>query len=141
MRSGEVEIVDNAGGKPKTIAVHRAGQFTGDVSHLTGTPGCGQRHRQAIYGSLRDYAGRFARDARPMPRLSATSFCRLSWLGGSCCANPETSPDFAWSVRDYSRDTFRIREFLAKNLVPFTWLDLERDPEVKRFSSVSAERS
>jgi hypothetical protein len=25
----------------------------------------------------------------------------------------------------YSRDTLRIREFLCKNRVPFTWLDLE----------------
>jgi thioredoxin reductase (NADPH) len=30
----------------------------------------------------------------------------------------------------YSRDTFRIREFLAKNRVPFTWLDLEAEPQV-----------
>jgi thioredoxin reductase (NADPH) len=37
----------------------------------------------------------------------------------------------------YLRDTFRIRDFLATNRVPFTWLDLEADPEVdslmKRF--------
>ena len=31
----------------------------------------------------------------------------------------------------YSRDTFRIRDFLAKNRVLFTWLDLEGDPAVK----------
>jgi thioredoxin reductase (NADPH) len=30
----------------------------------------------------------------------------------------------------YSRDTFRIRDFLAKNRVLFTWLDLEGDPAV-----------
>jgi thioredoxin reductase (NADPH) len=32
----------------------------------------------------------------------------------------------------YSRDTFRIRDFLAKNRVPFTWLDLEVDPQVNK---------
>src|SRR3954447_143097 len=32
----------------------------------------------------------------------------------------------------YSQDTFRIRDFLAKNQVPFTWLDLESDPQVKQ---------
>jgi hypothetical protein len=31
----------------------------------------------------------------------------------------------------YSQDTFRIRDFLARNHVPFTWLDLESDPQVK----------
>ena len=30
----------------------------------------------------------------------------------------------------YSRDTFRIRDFLARNRVMFTWMDLENDPAV-----------
>src|SRR5713101_5572341 len=34
--SGEVEIVDHTGDKPKTVVMHRKGQFTGDISHLTG---------------------------------------------------------------------------------------------------------
>jgi thioredoxin reductase (NADPH) len=32
----------------------------------------------------------------------------------------------------YSRDTHRIRDFLTRNRVPFTWLDLESDPQVKK---------
>src|SRR3981081_2994564 len=32
----------------------------------------------------------------------------------------------------YSRDTFRILDFLAKNRVLFTWLDLEGDPAVSQ---------
>ena len=32
----------------------------------------------------------------------------------------------------YSRHTFRIRDFLAKNRVLFTWLDLEGDPAVNQ---------
>jgi thioredoxin reductase (NADPH) len=32
----------------------------------------------------------------------------------------------------YSQDTFRIRDFLAKNRVPFKWLDLETDPQVNQ---------
>src|SRR5207245_5546810 len=32
----------------------------------------------------------------------------------------------------YSADTSRIRDFLAKNRVLFTWVDLETDPEVDR---------
>src|SRR4249920_752392 len=38
VRSGEIEILDQTGETPKTIAVHGRGEFTGDVSHLTGTP-------------------------------------------------------------------------------------------------------
>ena len=29
-----------------------------------------------------------------------------------------------------SRDTFRIRDFLARNQVPFTWVDVDHDPQV-----------
>jgi thioredoxin reductase (NADPH) len=32
----------------------------------------------------------------------------------------------------FSRDTWRIRDFLTKNQMPFAWLDLEDDPEVRR---------
>ena len=38
VKSGEVEILDYSGDEPKTITVHRKGEFTGDISHLTGTP-------------------------------------------------------------------------------------------------------
>ena len=31
------------------------------------------------------------------------------------------------------KGTLRVREFLARNLVPFTWMDLEDDPQVKQF--------
>src|SRR5262249_16178121 len=31
-----------------------------------------------------------------------------------------------------SPDTFRVRDFLAKNRVPYTWLDLEAGPKVKQ---------
>ena len=38
VKSGEVEIVDDSGDQPKTIVVHHPGQFTGDISHVTGLP-------------------------------------------------------------------------------------------------------
>src|SRR5947209_4891570 len=38
IKSGEIEVVDHSGDEPKPIAVLHAGQFTGDVSQLTGTP-------------------------------------------------------------------------------------------------------
>jgi len=43
----------------------------------------------------------------------------------------------------FSRDTFRIRDFLSKNRVPFTWLDIEKDRQVsellKQFEISEAE--
>src|SRR5215211_3008092 len=38
VRSGAIAIVDHSGDAPRTVTVHHRGQFTGDVSHLTGAP-------------------------------------------------------------------------------------------------------
>src|ERR1700731_3761973 len=38
IKSGEIELIDETGEKPKTIRVLGAGEFTGDVGHLTGSP-------------------------------------------------------------------------------------------------------
>src|SRR5437764_15089745 len=38
VKSGAVEIVDHSGAAPRTIALHRAGEFTGEVNQLTGAP-------------------------------------------------------------------------------------------------------
>src|SRR5438105_10508414 len=38
VKSGAVEIMDCSGDQPKTLTVHHEGQFTGDISHLTGAP-------------------------------------------------------------------------------------------------------
>jgi thioredoxin reductase (NADPH) len=38
IKSGEVEILDESGDKPRSVTVHHPGGFTGDVNHLTGNP-------------------------------------------------------------------------------------------------------
>ena len=65
-------------------------------------------------------------------RTWATSSCRRSSPGGSCCASRGDFTGLRVIGSRYSQDTFRVRDFLAKNRVPFTWLDLESDPQVKQ---------
>src|SRR5437763_1881265 len=38
VKSGAIEILDYSGDEPQIIKTHGPGQFTGDISHLTGTP-------------------------------------------------------------------------------------------------------
>src|SRR5688572_22371956 len=38
LRSGEIEILDEAGETPKTLARLGPGEFSGDIGHLTGGP-------------------------------------------------------------------------------------------------------
>ena len=129
VRSGEIEILDPSGDRPTTIAVHGRGEFTGDISHLNGTPAIvtavalsdcqvyaisSELLKQVINQcpDLGDIILRAFMARRQLVRESGT-FTGVRVIGSR-----------------YSPDTFRIRDFLAKNLVLFTWIDLEANPDV-----------
>ncbi len=131
VKSGEVEIVDYSGDEPKRMTVHRQGQFTGDVSHLTGTPAVvtaiarghcevhevsaeGLRRVLNLYPDLSDIILQAFIARRQLLRQSP-DFTGLRVIGSR-----------------YSADTLRVRDFLAKNRVLFTWVDVETDPQVDR---------
>ena len=129
VKSGEIEIVDHSGDEPKTLTVHRKGQFTGDVSHLTGNP----RVVSAIARGdcdVYEVSGEALRQVlNQCPAISdiilQAFIARRQLL--------HESPIFI-GLRvigsRYSTDTFRVRDFLAKNRVLFTWVDVETDPQV-----------
>jgi thioredoxin reductase (NADPH) len=130
VKSGELEIIDVTGDQPKTIRIQGSGDFTGDVGHLTGMP----KVVSAIARSDCEVCEMSEAELRKVlnqdPQLSdiiLQAFIARRQL-------MRESPAFT-GLRvigsRYSRDTFRIRDFLAKNRVLFTWLDLEGDPEVK----------
>ena len=116
VRSGEIEIVDESGETPRSIAVLRRGEFTGDVAHLTGGPSLVSavaRSRCEVYevsaDGVREILNRFpdlgdvilqAFIARRQLLREPANFTGLRVVGSR-----------------YSRDTLRIREFLAKNRV------------------------
>ena len=90
VKSGEVEIVDESGETPKTIAVHRPGEFTGDVSQLTGGPALVSavaRGDCEVYEVSPDALRQLLNDTRTW----ATSSCRRSSPAGSSCASRRTS--------------------------------------------------
>ncbi|MGA8028181.1 MAG: cyclic nucleotide-binding domain-containing protein, partial [Bryobacteraceae bacterium] len=129
VQSGEIEILDYSGDAPRSIAIHRKGQFTGDVSHLSGAPAIitaiargdcevievsGEALRQILNQcpGMSDIILQ-AFIARRQLLREAPNFIGLRVIGSR-----------------YSPDTFRVRDFLAKNRVLFTWVDLESDPQV-----------
>jgi thioredoxin reductase (NADPH) len=131
VKSGEVEIVDHSGDEPKRITVHRRGQFTGEVSHLTGTPAVVSAVARGHCEVLEVSGEGLRRALNQCPDLSdillQAFIARRQLL--------RQSPDFT-GLRvigsRYSADTFRVRDFLAKNRVLFTWVDVETDPQVDR---------
>ncbi|HEV3163951.1 MAG TPA: FAD-dependent oxidoreductase [Isosphaeraceae bacterium] len=129
VKSGEVEIIDHSGCEPKTLTVHRQGQFTGDVSHLTGTVALVSavaRGDCEVYEVTGEALRRVLNQCPALCDIILQAFIARRQL-------LTQSPDFI-GLRvigsRYSHDTFRVRDFLAKNRVPFTWVDVETDPQV-----------
>jgi len=129
VKSGEVEILDESGDNPRTVTVHHQGNFTGDVNHLTGNPAVvsGIAKTDCEVYEVSDKALReiLNQDPRLSDIILQAFIARRQLL--------RESPDFT-GLRvigsRYSKDTFRIRDFLTKNRVLFTWLDVEGDPAV-----------
>src|SRR5438132_2868518 len=142
VKSGEVDIVDLSGDEPKTLTVHRKGQFTGDVSHLTGARAVVSaiaRGPCQVIEISGDALRRLLNQCPDMSDIILQAFIARRQL-------LRQSPAFT-GLRvigsRYSQDTFRVRDFLAKNRVLFTWVDLETDPQVdqllKQFKMTEAD--
>ncbi len=131
VKSGAVDIIDCSGDKPSTLTVHRRGQFTGDVTHLTGAPAVVSAVAQGeteVYEVTGDALRRALNQCPVLSDIILQAFIARRQL-------LHQAPDFT-GLRvigsRYSTDTFRVRDFLAKNHVLFTWIDLETDPQVDR---------
>ncbi len=142
IKSGEVEIVDYSGDVPKTVTVHRTGGFTGDISHLTGNPAVVSavaRGDAEVYEISGDALRRVLNQCPTVSDIILQAFIARRQL------LRQSSEFIGLRVigSRYSQDTFRVRDFLAKNHVLFTWTDVETEPEVdkvlKQFSVTEAD--
>ena len=129
VKSGEVEIIDRSGDEPKTVTIHRQGEFTGDISHLTGLPAVVSgvaRGDCEVYEITGDALRNALNQCPDISDIILQAFIARRQL-------LRDSPDFT-GLRvigsRYSPDTFRVRDFLSKNRILFTWVDIETDPNV-----------
>ena len=131
IKSGELEIIVVTGDQPKTIRMQGPGDFTGDVGHLTGSP----KVVSAIARSDCEVYEMSEADLRKVlnqdPQISDLILQAFIARRQLMRESPEFTGLRVIGSR-YSRHTFRIRDFLAKNRVLFTWLDLEGDPAVNQ---------
>src|ERR1700704_3600937 len=129
VKSGKIDIVDVTGDQPKTIRVLGPGGFTGDVGHLTGSPKLVSAIAQSdceVYEISETTLRQILNQDPQLSDLILQAFIARRQL-------MRESGEFT-GLRvigsRYSRDTHRIRDFLARNRVLFTFLDLETDSEV-----------
>jgi thioredoxin reductase (NADPH) len=125
---GAVEIVEHSSGEPKTVTLHKVHAFGGDVSLVTGRPAlisAVARGNTEVFEIAPSDIRRIMSERPALGELLLRAFiARRELLVAS---------DFQ-GLRvlgaGSSRDTFRIRDFLARNQVPFTWIDVDHDPQV-----------
>lgn len=125
---GAVEIVEHSSGKTKRVALHERHAFGGDVSLVTGRPAL-------ISAIARGDTEVFEISPADIRRVMSERPALGEILLRAFIARREllVASDFQGLKiigSGSSRDTFRIRDFLARNQVPFTWVDLDRESQV-----------
>ena len=127
--SGEVEILRPLGARETLVTVHGPGEFTGEVNMLSGRRSL-VRARVTKPGKVieldhQQMLGLIQTDAELSDILMRAFILRRVELIAAGVG------DIVLVGSTYSADTLRIREFLMRNGHPYSYIDLERDPDVQ----------
>ena len=128
VKSGEVGIFEDSSGENKLVVVHGPGDFTGDIAMLTGRAAIVSCIAQTASEAYEISALDLRRILKEMPQLSDILLKAFLMRRQMLEESGLTGARVVGSR--YSKDTHRIREFLSRHRVPFTWIDLENDPSV-----------
>ena len=126
--SGVVEIVDRSGDEPQTVAVHHTGEFTGDIDILSRRRPVVSAIARGETEVLRVRSGDIRRVITEHPALGEVLL--RAFIVRRNLLVESGFQGFRLIGSEHSRDAFLIRNFLARNQIPFTWIDVEADPAV-----------
>ncbi|HZE78487.1 MAG TPA: FAD-dependent oxidoreductase [Nitrososphaeraceae archaeon] len=127
--TGEVEILRPLGTRETLVTVHGPGEFTGEVNMLSGRQSL-VRARVTKPGKVieldhQQMLGLIQTDAELSGILMRAFILRRVELIAAGVG------DIVLVGSTYSAGTLRIREFLMRNGHPYSYIDLERDPDVQ----------
>jgi thioredoxin reductase (NADPH) len=128
--AGRIEIVDELGDAPKTVAVHGPGAFAGDVSLVSGRPAVVTAYARGdtdVYEVSPDALKQLLNHDPDLGDTILQAFIARRQL----LREPGNFTGLRVVGSHSSQDTFRVRDFLSRNGQPFTWLDLDTDPTAK----------
>lgn len=129
IKKGRVEIVDRSSGTAHTVLVHEPREFTGDLANLAGRASnvdAVALDEVEVYEISR---ANFQQIISERPNLSDLILQTFISRSGALVGR-EGFTGLRVIGSQYSRDTFRIRDFLSKNSVLFTWINVETDVQV-----------
>src|SRR3954469_3309827 len=126
VESGAVAIIDDYGRENRVVAVHGPHRFLGELNLLTGAPAY-------LTAVVRDAGELIQMPAARLRELVAADEELSNVVLRAFLARRSILIDLGSGIRvvgsRYSRDTRRLREFLARNRMPYHWMDLEDDEE------------
>ena len=127
--SGEVEIVRPSRDVETLIVAYGPGQFTGEVNNLSGRPAvfrmCATKQGELIELDRQHMLSLLQTDADLGEIMMRAFLLRRVELVSAGVG------DVVLVGSNHSAGTLRIKEFLMRNGHPYSYLDLERDPEVQ----------
>ena len=127
--SGELEVLRPSGAVETLVTVHRSGQFTGEVGTLSG--------RRTLFRLRATKPGKVIElDRRHMLTLVQTDaelgeILMRAFILRRVELIAAGVGDIVLIGSTYSADTLRIKEFLMRNGHPYSYIDLEHDPDVQ----------
>jgi thioredoxin reductase (NADPH) len=128
VESGAVTIVEGYGHENRVIAVHGPHRFLGEINLIAGSPA---------------YLSAVVRDAGEVTQVPAAALRKLlaedeelsNLILRAFMSRRSILIDIGAGVKvvgsRYSQDTRRVRTFLARNRMPYHWMDLEDDEEAE----------
>jgi thioredoxin reductase (NADPH) len=129
--TGQVEIVRPSGSTEELVAVHEAGQFSGEVNMLSGRPAL-LRARATEAGEVieldREHLLALVQTDSEIGELIMRAFIirRVELIAHGL-------GDVVVLGSNYCSGTLRVKEFLTRNGHPYSYIDLDRDADVQDF--------
>jgi len=122
---GAVEIVEHSSGEPRTVTVHGAGEFTGDVDMLTGRAALVTARVREAGRVLKVGASSLRSAVETLPELGETILTAFLTRRTLLVSGGFEGLKIIGSR--FSPEAHRLRDFATRNAIPFTWIDLEQD--------------
>ena len=124
IQSAAVTIVEDYGGKNRFIALHKAGRFLGELGLLVG-------QRLYLTGVVRDPGEVIEVPLETLREIVDEDKALSDLILGAFMARRQILIGTGAGTRvigsRFSPDSRRLREFLARNRMPYHWIDVEED--------------
>jgi len=130
---GKVKIIDRSSGEPHVVLVHEAGEFTGDIANLSGRNSNVDAVASGVVEVYEICTPELKAIIAERPQLSEIILNAFIAHGKALSQTEFTGLRVLGSVS--SQDTFRIQDFLTKNSVLFTSVNIEEDANTQSLLS------